>query len=140
MKLSARNALPGTVQGVTKGAVNAEVSLSLAGGEIVTAIITNSSADTLELENGKTAFAVIKASEVMIGKEMDVARLSARNILPGEVTGLTDGAVNSEVIIRLHGGTKIVASITKQSVRALELKVGDKVSAVIKASNVLVGV
>jgi molybdate transport system regulatory protein len=140
MKLSARNSLPGTVKTVTKGAVNAEVSLGMAGGETVTAIITNSSADLLELEGGKPAFAVIKASEVMIGKDLGGARLSARNILSGEVARLTAGAVNSEVVVRLHGGTEIVASITKQSVRALELNVGDKVSAVIKASNVLIGV
>jgi len=140
MKLSARNSLPGTVEKVIKGAVNAEVSLGLAGGETVTAIITNSSADSLELATGKPAFAVIKASEVMIGKDLDGARLSARNILPGEVARLTDGAVNSEVVIRLHGGTEIVASITKQSVRALELKVADKVSAIVKASHVLIGV
>jgi molybdate transport system regulatory protein len=51
-----------------------------------------------------------------------------------------DGAVNSEVEIKLAGGTIVVASITKESVHALELKQGDKVSAIVKASNVLIGV
>jgi len=83
---------------------------------------------------------VIKASEVMIGKGLETARLSARNILPGTVAKLQDGAVNSEVVVALPGGTEIVASITKESVVALGLKAGDPVSAVIKASNVLVGV
>jgi molybdate transport system regulatory protein len=48
--------------------------------------------------------------------------------------------VNSEVVVRLPGGTEVVASITKASVEALGLTVGDQVSAVVKASNVLIGV
>jgi molybdate transport system regulatory protein len=68
------------------------------------------------------------------------AKLSARNVLAGEVARLEPGAVNSEVEIRLPGGTPVVASITKASVQALDLKQGDKVSAIIKASHVLVGV
>jgi molybdate transport system regulatory protein len=120
--------------------VNAEVSLVLQGGETITAIITNSSADSLELAKGKKAFVIVKASEVMIGKDLENAKLSARNILAGKVVYVTPGAVNSEVVVSLLGGTEVVASITKASVQALELKVGDKVSAVVKASNVLIGI
>jgi molybdate transport system regulatory protein len=140
MKISARNVLAGEVKTVTKGAVNAEVALVLQGGEIITAIITNSSADSLELAKGKKAFAIVKASEVMIGKGLENARLSARNILAGKVAHVTPGAVNSEVVVSLPGGTEVVASITKASTETLELKVGDAVSAVIKASNVLIGI
>jgi len=140
MKISARNLLAGTVHEVTKGSVNAEVTLTLQGGETVVSIITNSSIDSLELAKGKAAFAIIKASEVIVGKGVDGAKLSARNVLAGEVAHLHDGAVNSEVEIRLPGGTPVVASITKESVKALELKIGDKVSAIVKASNVLIGV
>jgi len=50
MRISARNVLEGKVQCVTKGAVNAEVTLVLASGESVVAIITNSSVDSLSLE------------------------------------------------------------------------------------------
>jgi molybdate transport system regulatory protein len=140
MKISARNLLAGTVHEVTKGSVNAEVSLVLEGGERVVAIITNSSIDSLGVEKGNAAFAVIKASEVIVGKGVDGSKLSARNVLAGEVAHVQDGAVNSEVEIRLHGGTAVVASITKQSVHALELKAGDHVSAIVKASSVLIGV
>jgi len=140
VKISARNALPGTVQSVTRGAVNAEVTLALQGGEHVIAMITNGSVDALELTPGKSAYAVIKASEVMIGKGIEAAKLSARNILPAQVSNLSDGAVNSEVEVRLAGGTAIVASITKASVKALDLHPGDHVSAIIKASHVMVGV
>jgi len=140
MKISARNLLTGKVTNVTKGAVNAEVILLLAGGESVVANITNSSVDSLGLKEGAAAFAIFKASEVMIGKGLEGARLSARNILAGEVTKLQDGAVNSEVVVRLPGGTEVVASITKASAHLLGLQTGDKVSAVVKASNVMVGV
>jgi|SRR5579862_3722199 len=140
MKISARNALAGTVKSVTKGAVNAEVVLALQGGETVVSIITNHSVDNLGLRENTSAFAIIKASEVMIGKNVDGAKLSARNVLAGEVARLEQGAVNSEVEIRLSGGTPVVASITKASVNALGLQPGDKVSAIVKASNVLLGV
>lgn len=140
MRMSARNVLSGTVTAITKGAVNAEVALSLRGGETVIAIITNASVDRLGLQTGREAFAIIKASDVMVGKDLEKAKLSARNILDGRIAELHQGAVNSEVGIRLPGGTMLVASITKESVQALGLKEGDAVSAVVKASHVLVGV
>jgi molybdate transport system regulatory protein len=140
MKISARNALQGTVSAISRGAVNAEVAISLQGQETVISVITNASVDRLGLEKGKSAFAVIKASDVMVGKNVEGAKLSARNVLAGKVADLQDGAVNSEVGIQLPGGTVIVASITKESVKALDLKRGDAVSAIVKASHVLVGV
>jgi molybdate transport system regulatory protein len=139
MKISARNVLPGTVASVAQGAVNAEILLTLRGGETVAAVITNESVDSLELQQGKSVFAIIKASDVMIGKNLKNAKLSARNILAGKVAELREGAVNSEVAIRLPGGTILIASITRVSVNALELTPGDEVSAVVKASHVMVG-
>lgn len=140
MKISARNVLQGKVHSVTLGAVNAEVTLALEGGEHIVSVITNSSVESLGLQTGKPAFAIIKANEVIVGKGVEGARLSARNVLAGEVASVLDGAVNSEVAIRLAGGTEVVASITKGSVKNLELQPGDRVSAIIKASNVLIGV
>jgi molybdopterin-binding protein len=66
MKLSARNILKGTVVKVIPGAVNSEVILELPGGAQVVSIITKESAENLGLAAGKTAYAVIKASSVMI--------------------------------------------------------------------------
>jgi molybdate transport system regulatory protein len=127
-----------------KGAVKlyrvSPVTLVLAGGYAVVVIITNSSVETLGLTEGSSAFAIIKASEVIVGKGVDGAKLSARNVLPGVVEKVLDGAVNSEVEIQLSGGGSVVASITRQSVEALGLQKGDMVSAIIKASNVMIGV
>jgi molybdopterin-binding protein len=66
MKLSARNILKGKVVKVQRGAVNAEVTLELLGGSRLTSIITLASLDTLGLQEGKEAYAVIKASSVML--------------------------------------------------------------------------
>ena len=66
MKLSARNQLKGKIIEVKKGATTAHVRIDV-GGQIITASITNKSADELKLEKGKTAYAIIKATSVMVG-------------------------------------------------------------------------
>jgi molybdopterin-binding protein len=65
MKLSARNRLKGTVTEVTKGATTSHVKIDI-GGAVVTASITNEAVDELKLAKGQTAYAVIKASDVMV--------------------------------------------------------------------------
>jgi molybdopterin-binding protein len=66
MKLSARNVLQGKIIKIVRGAVNAEVTLELPGGLQVVSIITISSVDSLGLKEGIEAYAVVKASSVMI--------------------------------------------------------------------------
>jgi molybdopterin-binding protein len=68
MKLSARNVLKGIVVEVTKGQTTAHVRIDI-GGSIITSSITNQSVDDLKLEKGKTAYAIIKASNVMVGTD-----------------------------------------------------------------------
>lgn len=65
MKISARNAIEGTIREVHKGATTAHVEIEIKGG-IVTASITNESVDALGLEKGKKAHAIIKSSDVMV--------------------------------------------------------------------------
>ncbi len=67
-------------------------------------------------------------------------KISARNIIKGKVVKLTRGAVNAEVIIELPGGTRLVSIITNSSVENLGLAEGKEAYAIIKASNVMVGV
>ncbi len=67
MKISARNQLKGKVVKVTPGAVNTEVILELPGGGQVVSIITKTSAESLGVAVGRQAYAIIKASNVMIG-------------------------------------------------------------------------
>ncbi len=65
-------------------------------------------------------------------------KISARNVLDGTVKEVNPGAVNTEVIVELPGGIEIVSVITKHSAEALDLAPGVQVSAVIKASNVMI--
>jgi len=67
-------------------------------------------------------------------------RISARNILKGKVKKITTGAVNDEVVIEIAGGSEIVSIITIDSVKRLGLEPGKEVYAIIKASNVMIGV
>ncbi len=67
MKLSARNQLKGTVVDIQEGAVNGIVKLDIGGGNIISATISMNAIRELELEVGKTAYAVIKATSVMVG-------------------------------------------------------------------------
>lgn len=69
MKLSARNTLKGTVKAVDIGAVNAEVVIEVAPGVELTSIITKKSCESLGLAIGKEAYAVVKASNVMVGTD-----------------------------------------------------------------------
>ncbi|ETX16386.1 molybdenum-pterin-binding protein [Roseivivax halodurans JCM 10272] len=69
MKLSARNTLKGTVVDVQKGSVNATVRIDVGGGTIITSMITNDAVEELGLAKGKEAYAVIKASHVMVAAE-----------------------------------------------------------------------
>lgn len=65
MKLSARNQIKGTIKAVTKGQTTAHVQIEV-NGAILTASITNEAVDELRLKAGQTAYAVIKASDVMV--------------------------------------------------------------------------
>ena len=69
MKLSARNQIKGTIIAIEEGAVNAIVHIEVAGGLTITADITKASVENLGLKVGQEAYAVIKASDVMVGVE-----------------------------------------------------------------------
>jgi molybdopterin-binding protein len=68
MKLSARNVLPGKIVSVAKGTTTAHVRVELAPGLTVFSAITNEAVDELALEVGDSVSAIIKSSDVMIGK------------------------------------------------------------------------
>jgi molybdopterin-binding protein len=67
-------------------------------------------------------------------------KISARNVLPGEIKAVTPGAVDTEILVQLAPGLDVVAIITKVSAEKLDLKPGAKVYTIIKASNVMIGI
>jgi len=140
MKVSARNVFKGTISQVQAGAVNAEISLTLPGGNQLVAVVTMESVKSLGLAVGKEAVALVKAPWVMLMTDSSDIRLSARNCLEGKVTSVTDGAVNAEVVIQLDGGAEVYSIVTRDAVAELGLKPGVSATAVIKASHIILGV
>jgi len=67
MKISARNQIHGTVKSIRKGPVSTEVVITIAGGNEIVSSITTTSAESLKLKEGMKVFAIVKASEVMVG-------------------------------------------------------------------------
>jgi molybdopterin-binding protein len=67
-------------------------------------------------------------------------KISARNVLKGKIKTMKSGAVNDEIVVELQGGAEIVSIITKSSAESLGLAPGKEVYAVIKASNVMIGI
>jgi molybdate transport system regulatory protein len=139
LKVSARNVFSGTVTKLTKGVVNSEVILTLKGGTSITSVVTNGSIDTLGVKVGSDAYAIIKASSVMIGTDLHNARISTRNVICGRVVRMIGGPVNSEVDLEMPGGTVISAVITEESRERLGLEEGVEACAVFKASSVILG-
>ena len=140
MKTSARNALHGTVTKILPGAVNDEVTLRVSGEVEIVTILTKHSVQELQLEEGRQAMALIKASLIVLVPGEKPLRTSARNCLSGKIVSIEKGAVNAEVTLELNVGKTLVAMLTSGSVRSLGLTVGDQAQALIKASHVILAV
>lgn len=140
MKASARNQFAGTVSLVCIGAVNAEIYVSLKGGETIVASVTKESVKTLGIEIGMEVVALVKAPQIIIVTDFGGYRLSARNQLQGTVTLVKHGAVNAEVNIELKSGEQIAATVTNDSIEALGLNKGQSATAVFKAGAVILAV
>ena len=144
MKTSIRNQFPAKVSRIVTGAVNDEIHLETSSGQTIIAIITQESTKSLDLVVGANAFALIEASAVMlvtgVADGEGAMRFSARNTLSGHIARIHDGAVNAEVVIDLGQGQHLAAMVTNESCQQLGLTVGMPVSAVFKASAVVVAV
>ena len=138
MKLSARNQLKGIISSVREGAVNGIVTIKL-GEDVVKADITMESIEELGLVEGKEAYAVVKATSVMFATDK-IAGISARNQLCGTIVKVAKGAVNGHVTIELANGAKVSGSITNEAIEELGLVEGGKAVAIVKSTDVLVGV
>ena len=135
--LSARNQLEGTVTKVEAGAVNGIVVIDVNGAP-VTATISMGSIENLGIKPGVRACAVIKATEVMIGK--GELCLSARNQFSGKIVSVEEGAVNGIVRIEVLGGNIMTSTISMGAIKELGLVPGAEAKAVVKATSVMVGI
>ena len=139
LRTSARNALRGTITRVTDGAVNTEVGLAVAPGVEITAIVTRDSVATLGLSVGRAAIALIKSSFVILACGEGIVT-SARNQIAGVVAARHDGAVSSEITLHIAQGKTLTATVTRASAEVLALAEGAPVTALIKASHVILAV
>lgn len=139
MRTSVRNQFLATVTSVKKGAVNAEVILTIKGGDTLVSQITLGSVENLGLREGAEAWALVKASWIALAVG-ERPRLSTRNIWEGTIAFVKPGAVNSEVALALPGGEIVTAIVTEESVRHLKLKQGMRAWAVFKANSVILAV
>lgn len=126
-KTSARNCFFGKIQTVRQGDIQTHVELLTIGGHRITTVITNESRRRLGLKKGDLITAEIKAPWVIVEKGSRATRSSADNILDGVVARLNRGEINTEVIVRVSGGTEVCSLVTSESDRRLSLTRGDRV-------------
>jgi len=139
MKTSARNQFHGTVTALIQGPVNFEVRMRLDDWNEIVAVVTNESADTLELRVGMEIIALVKAPSVLLYTDTKV-KVSTRNKLWGTVYDLQVGPVNAEVTVALPSGKSVIAVVTRESCEELGLTVGTPVCAAFKSSSVILAV
>lgn len=140
LRTSTRNMLPGIVTAIVHGPINAEVGLLVNDRIVIDAIITNASVDALDLHPGGRAVALIKASFITLIEDVPGLRMSARNLIGGTVVQLTEGTVESEVVLDIGGGRHLAAIVTTHSAREMELVPGAAILACFKASHIILAV
>ncbi len=137
MQISARNQLVGVVELIENGKINASIYIKLKSGYTMVSVITNGAVENLGLIVGDEVVTIFKSSAVLLATDMGL-NISARNKLSGVVETINFGEVNSEVVVNI--GSDLIASvITKNAVGNLDVKVGDRVTAIIKSSDVMIG-
>lgn len=167
LKTSARNQVFGVVESIRKDALNAWVVLRLKGQDRLTSQITVAGLESLGLKKGDEAYAIIKANWIQVSAaRADAAGTksssragaagprtrdmgAAENRLPGKIVSVKQGAGNSEVSLRLEGGTSLTALVSEGNLKELTLGKGRKNTAraegaaaiaIFEASNVILGV
>jgi len=138
MQISARNQIRGTIELIQEGRVNAEVYIKLKSGYTLVSNITKGSVVNLNLKIDDEVTAFFKSSTVLLTTDLSL-NISARNKLQGKIESINEGDINSEVIIDIGNADKIASIVTSNSIKNLNLKTGIEVSAIIKASDIMIG-
>ena len=138
MQISARNQISGIVEYIEHGKINAEVYLKLKSGYTLVSVITNTAVKNLDLKLNDEVVAIFKSSTVLLTTDISL-NISARNKFQGVIDTINKGEINSEVVLDIGNADKIASVITTSSVDSLGLKKGTHVSAIIKASDIMIG-
>ena len=138
MQISARNQISGIVELIEHGKINAQVFIKLKSGNTLVSVITNTAANNLNLEIGDDVVAIFKSSTVLITTDITL-NISARNKFQGTVDSINQDEINTELVIDIGNNDKIASVITTNSFERLKIGIGSQVSAIIKASDVIIG-
>jgi molybdate transport system regulatory protein len=140
LRTSARNTLHGVVTRIKSDAVTAEVVLKVAAQTTIRSIVTCRSVDELGLCPGRDALALIKAPLISVTPARGARPASAGNCIGGSLVRKEPGANDTELIIDIGAGTKLVATMTTARVRAMQLRRGNPVWAVFDPRHVILAV
>lgn len=139
-RTSARNLFAGRVARIRRGEILSEVVLETSEGHRVASVITNTSLETLGLEEGAPVIGMIKAPLVTIAKGESPPVTSAPNVFPGRVAAVRPDGVMAEVITRIQGDVEVCALITASSAKRMRLAAGDDAWVVFDTSAVILSV
>lgn len=139
MKTSARNQFHGVITALIQESVSFEVRIRLDDRNEIVSVITQESAENLELQIGMEVIALVKAPSVLLFTDAKV-RVSTRNRLWGTVYDLQAGPVNAEVTVALPSGKSVIAVVTRESCDEMGLSPGVPVCAAFKSSSVILAV
>ncbi len=139
MNLSARNQLSCEIIGINRGAVNSQIVAKLSNGCTLESNITVESEKNLGLKVGQKVIYIFKAPAVILAKDLDI-KISTKNQLKGEVIEAKIGAVNAEITLKLSDEQTLTAIITKDSAMDMQIGVGDTLLAIVKSSQIIIGV
>lgn len=129
-KTSARNSFFGKITGIRPADIQAAVELTTLDGHVISSVITLDSLSRLGLKVGRLATVEVKAPWVSLYKTETDPLCSAENRLPGVITRITRGQVNTEYVLRIGPDTELCVITTTQSLRRLELQEKETVWAV----------
>jgi len=135
-QLSARNQISGRIADIQKGAAMSVVTVS-AQGHTITSAITNQAVEELKLRQHDSVIALVKATEGIITKgDAGAMKVSARNRVSGRITRIDKGQAMAAVTLDAQNW-KLTTAITRQAADDLQLTEGDQVTALFKATEVV---
>lgn len=138
MQISARNQISGVIKEINTENVNAEICVKLKSGYTLVSNITKGAVNNLNLKQNDEVTAIFKSNTVLVSTDTNL-NISARNKFNGVIEAINEGEINSELIINIGNEDKIASIITTNSIKTLNLNIGSKICAIIKASDVMIG-
>ncbi len=138
IRISARNQLKTKVLSIQRGVVQSRVFLELGNKESITAVITNDSLTTLEVDVGMELYALFKANALLLNDEFSSDKNNMNRFI-GKIIRIEQDSLNAEVIIELKGGNTVCSTLPIEMLKRLNLKSGMQVSAFCKPKSIILG-